>query len=509
MPPRQQVNTNLGTVQRTPAARPVDAFERPAESGALGLAKALQGFRSSLSQYTAVANAQWRDEQIDEAEAQAELLTEFKTYQEAVEKGVLKGTETPIFKQTFNERKGRLAGHEYHREINRRYQEELLPNIDDDTDINSFIAQAREEFLGDSVYSAQFTSGFGQVAAGFETSLANRFREDRHKALVIQTEDAIAEEVRAVILAGEAGLEDGQSLSDVVDLTNIERMQGVLTGAELNELMNDTVVGLAIETRNDDMLALLMQPRADGTPGPGNTTQGRRVIREAELRIENLQRSDFNYQQQLNSYQKTQEKDTAFTEAANLLGEDPRADLTDLLLKYPQYASSINSLRNAAIAQKETADPDQLNQVWLDVFDGRLTDSQEITDRVVAAGGSVADVRTTLDLVQSTRNRGASDPYREELNQAVSRVRELTAGAEKSVMSIASGSSGRDVQKMWKAERMLKEAYFTQMRAWEEEGQLLSPSLVVNWLYDQVDAILKLPEFQTSNSGPDMGSLGN
>jgi len=508
MPPRQQVNTNLGTVQRTPAAQPVDAFERPAESSAIQLAKSLRGFRSSLDQFTGVKNAQWRAGEIDEATAQAEMLSEFENYQAAVDAGFLKGTETPIFKQTFNERKGRIAGQRYQADVMERYQDQVLPSITEDTDINAVVAQFRHEFLGDEPLNDAFVVGFSQIASSVESGVVSRFREDRHKALKAEAEQDISIELRQSVLAARANLVDGQRVADVINLTDIERRQGVLTGSELNDLMTDTVTTLAVELRDETILDVLLKDRADGTKGPGTTQRGRAQMENARNRIQNLEIAEWNLKNSEAAYQNRQQQQATVLAAAERLDENPYADLRDLLVDNPESASLVSSLQNAIVNQETRRDQGQLGRAWLDVYRGITTDPVEIMNRVVAAGGNAADVKNTVGLLESRRKEIANDPYQSYLNTSITRLRELVSGeTPNSAMSAAIAmqksialGGAPDFEKtdtLHAAEVDLVRAYHAQMQAWQnpQDGsppQQVYPDMVHKFLLEQVEAISQM-----------------
>ena len=508
MPPRQQVNTNLGTVQRTPAARPVDAFERPAESAGIQLAKSLRGFRASLDQFTGVKNAQWRAGEIDEATAQAELLSQFENYQAAVDAGFLKGTETPIFKQTFNERKGRIAGQRYQADVMERYQDQVLPSITEDTDINAVVAQFRHEFLGDEPLNDSFVVGFSQIASSVESGVVSRFREDRHKALKAEAAQDFSTELRQTVLAVRSNLSDDQRLSDVIDLTNLDRLQGVMTGAELNDLMIDTVTTLAVELRDETVLDVLLKDRADGTKGPGTTQRGRAQMENARNRIQNLEISEWNLANAKAAAEDRARKQATVLAAAARLAEDPYADLSDLLVDNPGSASTVSAFQNAVANQKTRRDQGKLGRAWLDVYRGIATDPEDIMNRVLEAGGNAADVKNTVSLLESRRKEIANDPYQSYLNTSISRLRSLVTGeapnsaigAAIAMQKAAALNGAPDFEKedrLFKAEVDLVQAYHAQMQAWRNppDGsppQQVYPSMVQTFLSDQLKSISEM-----------------
>lgn len=410
-----------------PAAAPRSTYVRPnlsaVPNGALELAEALKSFTPAVNSYLERYATSSRDKTVSQAEQQAKTLNDALTYAEAVRQGKAPAHKSPLYRQAFDQTKGRVAGFNYDAELNNAYDAFIAEHgRNPDANIVDFINQTRSKFLADAKASPDFLAGFGDRQEAAENAVLNRFQADHPRALKAAQEAQIGQEFTLALQHyGVAKADPKRAADPAVDAELVNTLfkrpdfdakLALIDKESLHKIQTDAVVAYAINRNDPELLNILEQ---GGDNGPATTPYAVAKVAEARSTIasnleNNLRAQDYLEQRAL------KRKQLELTDAAveRFINQGPTARFDDLVkqgkaagIDLKSLVSDISSIRDNT---KPVADPAALASVSVRIYNGQIRDAGAIARSVLSAGGSDSDVRAALGTLKSVTDDDPSNP---------------------------------------------------------------------------------------------------
>lgn len=314
-------NQPLGVVALRPAASPVSTYVRPAEptkTSSMHLAEALQGIQPTLQKYIGVVGEKQDAETTSRAERMA-LIQQVSSYQEAVDKGLLKPGESDLFVRAYEEQRGRVLALEQRNAAFAAY--EGWEGKDAAAAGDPEAATSFGNFLTDIAGQAFAQSPNDNVQRGMKDLVEQSLREisslhgQRTANLVEQGyQDEVGKEVGLLLDSEIAGNEaqlrawaagDRSTPAPAFNPTALAGRLNALKntartlrvpGQKVNEIVVEAVISTAVRRAQagdpyaQEYLAVAMQDWTDPTtgatvPGPASTNAGRLALEQAQSRV--------------------------------------------------------------------------------------------------------------------------------------------------------------------------------------------------------------------------------
>ncbi len=306
--PRRDPGTPTQVTPIRPAARPVNTFVQQIAppnflgAGAIGpsagsqLAKSLSSFAPKLQRFAEDERA--RKSEADLAAGKLAAMTTALNSKEAIEKGLIRATESPFFMQGFNEQRGRVAGTGAKIALFDAYRNFEGRNSNDPAVFQSFLSEFRQQQVESAGGNAAFLQGMLPGIREAEQQIIGKHLKFTDKRIMdeVQTNTSV-EFSRSVddALVAEGDL-DLDALNLELNLTAARQSFLGISRAHLNELVVEAVIAKSLETGNPDVLDVLTMARPDGTPGPGKTGKNTKLIQAArQTLIARVNRDDLAY----------------------------------------------------------------------------------------------------------------------------------------------------------------------------------------------------------------------
>lgn len=302
-----------------PLATPVDTFSRPAQR-APGLVDQLAGALSTmdpqLRSMVAAASTGNSDKERVRAQAVAEKHREIKSYQEAVDKGLIEPGASDVFRAAWKQQNARVRAVDATSTLRDRYQAWEGRNTVDEKgeQFAGFIGQFNKDFLGQFGEDEDALTGAlpeierasrelaSMHAAEQQKLVYESYKTDAGKEVTLLLDGANSEfqsQMQAWLANGKQG-EAPQFNADAVwaranQLKNTSRALRIL-GNEVNEVMFNAIESAAMRRASlgdPAALAILEVANRDwidpqtgkAVPGPGTTGEGRVKLETAQRRV--------------------------------------------------------------------------------------------------------------------------------------------------------------------------------------------------------------------------------
>jgi hypothetical protein len=403
----------LGTYALRPAAAPVSTYVRPAEvrpDTSTQLAAALRDVQPTLQKYLGEAADKQAKETTDRAEKMA-LVQQVKSYQEAVDKGLLKPGESDLFVRVYEEQRGRVLALEQRNRAFQAYEswEDKDAAVNGDPEAPAKFGNFLTDLAGSSFGDAPNDNVQRGMKAGVESTLReiSSLHGQRTANLVQQKyEDEIGKEIGLLLDSEIVGTEKalrewsagdkstpmpsfdparmGQRLNELKNTARAMRVPG----QKINEIVVEAVVSSAVrraqmgDPYSQEYLTVAMQDWVDPAtgktvPGPASTNAGRLALEQAQSRVVTEYQQWEAHQAKLEKDRKEAAKDAWLGENLPLIFRDRQPPSTAQLQRLGQLfgPEAVKDVMGAVSTGRTIADYDSAGTVgaaWSDLIMGRV-----------------------------------------------------------------------------------------------------------------------------------------
>jgi hypothetical protein len=258
-----------------PQASPVDSFIRPAEptkSPLWDVAQALTEVNPKLNRF--IEDKMYSDakEEYRQAEAKA-MVSQAKTYQEAIDKGEISPGQSPLYRRVFNETLGKNeAISSASATLTQKWYapDNPIRNSQDPAAINKWLAEQTGDMLKGK--SDDWVKGFIPQLTAVKQQLVQRWVAENVQNLEEENRNAfgVFQRNRILQLAKTATPEQ---IADALANDTIPQQFAGLKRADINKIQAQAIIDAATSTGNTNLLKVGYADRPD-IKNPGSTIPG-------------------------------------------------------------------------------------------------------------------------------------------------------------------------------------------------------------------------------------------
>lgn len=270
------------------------------------------------------------------------------------------------------------------------------------------------------------------------------------------------------------GAQDGNYIEIVEDVRKAEiegKKQG-FSRQDINALVLESISVTAIKHGREDLLAIAMEPRPDGTPGPGTTVEGRKHLEEVRTKIRSAKQQEQSRQWAVEKHDREVRKDqTRQAVMGGLIGimkhnqENPN-DLKPLKIspdllatlnrEHPELAEEAVKVQKNMDDWNKTEDPNRVAQFQAYVYSGHATPTdvyRAVADGTIRQPGTITNLyeQAGRNINRATINRPEIKFFVDEIGNIVGKKTALDVFAEPEKRAVALMAFSEGIREFEKA----------------------------------------------------------
>lgn len=352
---RPQVGDLAGPVPLQPVATPVDTYHtplvprpRPQDAELGDVAKALQDIQPSLARFNT-------DQMQLNMEQGAALAAKNKLqFKEAVEKGVINPGQNPWLAKGYKQQILQVQAHDYDSALRLAWTKSGVSESDNPAEFKQFVQGFSQSYVDkmDLKNDPTFAQTFVPDMMKSQANLLQQHTAYQEQRIVEKAKDATYRNIQSLI-DGQHLYTSPENLQAAIK-NNVDNMVASgLPGGEANKLTVDAIRDKA-KADMDPAILDLMKGLNTGNGDLGKTAYAQEQHRAASLEIFEKQRMMASFEWENRERAKKKIGEDGMIEGATRLGQDPRADISDVLANLekhnPEAAKSVREYQQTILS---------------------------------------------------------------------------------------------------------------------------------------------------------------